>query len=627
MATKTKTKINITKRKLYGVYLFKTIASVVAIIFIFLIIAFWYKGKYKEKIYPGIYFQQQNLEGTTYIEFMNLFQPYFPDNKINLIAKETFISFDVPLVERKKLLDVIWKKIHNKGRESVFSQRLKGFLQRMFRPDIFLLEDTSLDTIVSEEFFTSFKINLNLDSVFDGSIEVGSNDIIVKEYPQDGEYVDFELLKKEIFAKIIFGGDSSITILINERDALRDKSDIDDIAENISTVVKRTIIARHPRDERVVEIETKDIISLVSFTLSDISPNSFNIVVDEEKFNMLLNKFEPQNALVQLETDGSISIIPSQSGIMADIPRTVNSFKKTLLNTQRSDFVVTPDAFIRAEITTEDLQELGMSHVISEFTTFHDCCSSRVENIHLVADKLDGVIINPGEVLSLNKFLGERKSEDGFKSAGAIFEGELVDSVGGGISQFITTLHNAVFWGGYEIISHKAHSIYFPRYPVGVEATINWPYLDYVFKNNTIFGVMLDTEYTDTSITVRFLGFNHGRVLEGEHKEGITNINVIHEGEIQSRKVYSEVSDPYNLKPPTVRYISDERVSRGESYIQQRGNKGWSVNVSREIRVQDIIESTEYYIVPYRAAKDTFIRINICDNPQEKNKPGYCYSR
>ncbi len=152
--------------------------------------------------------------------------------------------------------------------------------------------------------------------------------------------------------------------------------------------------------------------------------------------------------------------------------------------------------------------------VIGEFTTYHKCCESRVTNIHLIADAVDGVVVPPGETWSLNAHVGQRTSAKGYVPAGAIVGGELVAEVGGGTSQFATTIYNAIFFAGLEDVYHRPHSIYFPRYPLGREATLGWTLPDIVFKNDTEFPVTIDTSYTNTSITVQLIGSNGGRIVE-----------------------------------------------------------------------------------------------------------------
>jgi len=139
---------------------------------------------------------------------------------------------------------------------------------------------------------------------------------------------------------------------------------------------------------------------------------------------------------------------------------------------------------------------------VAEFTTEHSCCQGRVDNIQRFADIVRGVYLTPGESLSLNEHVGERTTEKGFVPAGTILAGHLVPTVGGGVSQFATTMFNAAFFAGFDFISYQSHSIYFSRYPYGREATISWPLPDLEFENTTDHPALIWTSYTDTSITV-----------------------------------------------------------------------------------------------------------------------------
>ena len=155
---------------------------------------------------------------------------------------------------------------------------------------------------------------------------------------------------------------------------------------------------------------------------------------------------------------------------------------------------------------------------VSTFTTFYTPGQDRNVNIQTIADATDGVIVDPGAVFSLNGHVGQRTTEKGYVAAGAIINGEIYccDSpvnIGGGTSQFATTLFNAVFFGGYEDVYHRPHSIYFSRYPMGREATLGWTGPDMKFRNDTSTPLMIDTSHTRDSVTVDFWGWNDGRVV------------------------------------------------------------------------------------------------------------------
>jgi putative cell wall-binding protein len=153
---------------------------------------------------------------------------------------------------------------------------------------------------------------------------------------------------------------------------------------------------------------------------------------------------------------------------------------------------------------------------LSSFTTYHKPGQSRVVNIHLIADQVDGAVVGPGATFSLNGHVGERTTEKGYVAAGAIIGGVLVCcdhpvNIGGGTSQFATTLFNAGFHAALEDVYHRPHSIYFNRYPLGVEATLGWTSPDVKFRNDTDWPVQIDTSYTSTSITVDIWGWHGGR--------------------------------------------------------------------------------------------------------------------
>jgi vancomycin resistance protein YoaR len=138
------------------------------------------------------------------------------------------------------------------------------------------------------------------------------------------------------------------------------------------------------------------------------------------------------------------------------------------------------------------------------FTTYHACCEPRVTNIHRMADLVRGAVIPPGGTFSINDYVGERTTDRGFVPAGAIADGEHVQQVGGGVSQFATTTFNAAYFAGLDITSYQAHSEYFSRYPRGREATMGYPAPDLALRNDTPYGMLIWTSYTDTSLTVTF---------------------------------------------------------------------------------------------------------------------------
>jgi vancomycin resistance protein YoaR len=146
--------------------------------------------------------------------------------------------------------------------------------------------------------------------------------------------------------------------------------------------------------------------------------------------------------------------------------------------------------------------KLGIKEPVGSFTTRHKPGEARVSNIHRISDIVRGAVVAPGATFSVNDFVGKRTVEKGFVTAPVIQNGEHDEDVGGGVSQFATTLFNASFFAGLDFGEYQSHSLYISRYPYGREATMGFPHPDLQVKNTTPFGVLIWPTYTGTSITI-----------------------------------------------------------------------------------------------------------------------------
>ncbi|MEV0996257.1 VanW family protein [Nonomuraea sp. NPDC050202] len=153
-------------------------------------------------------------------------------------------------------------------------------------------------------------------------------------------------------------------------------------------------------------------------------------------------------------------------------------------------------------VDTTQIQGLGIKELVGEFTTTFDCCQPRVKNIQRMAQEVDGYLVKPGQTFSVNEVLGERTVEDGYVEAGQIVGGRMVNIVGGGGSQFATTMYNAAFFGGFDDVEHQPMDYYAPRYPAGRDVALLYPDLDLKWRNDSEFGVLIKTAFTETSVTV-----------------------------------------------------------------------------------------------------------------------------
>jgi vancomycin resistance protein YoaR len=204
-------------------------------------------------------------------------------------------------------------------------------------------------------------------------------------------------------------------------------------------------------------------------------------------------------------SSGQPVVVPSAPGKKLDAEKLGPAVAAVLTKPAPREVAV-PTSDVNAKFTTDDAKSLGIKEKVSTFTTYHPCCAPRVTNIHKMADIVNGYIVMPGATFSLNEVVGERDRARGFVPAPMIYNGLYVDSVGGGVSQFTTTIYNAVFFAGLKDVEHHPHSYYISRYPAGREATISYPAPNFIFQNDTSTGIVIQTSYTGRSITVTFWG-------------------------------------------------------------------------------------------------------------------------
>jgi vancomycin resistance protein YoaR len=197
---------------------------------------------------------------------------------------------------------------------------------------------------------------------------------------------------------------------------------------------------------------------------------------------------------------GRVEVVPEKPGLRCCAPGGTDRVAEAVLagkSTVTVDMIPEPAKHDRAWA-----EGLHAVEPVGSFTTNHACCEARVTNIHLMADAVRGAVIEPGASFSLNQRVGQRTPAKGYKEAGVIYDGVMSTDVGGGVSQFTTTLFNAAFFGGYDLTSYMSHSLYIERYPYGREATISWPSPDLVIRNPSPYGILIWPTYDDTSITV-----------------------------------------------------------------------------------------------------------------------------
>ncbi len=288
-----------------------------------------------------------------------------------------------------------------------------------------------------------------------------------------------------------------------------------------------------------------------------------------------------------LNTKQLVVLQPSRLGYRLDVERTVQLIQEHALSQMRE--IPLPVETITPTIDTDHLEALGLQDILVEATTsFKGSSKERMTNIALAAERFDGILLAPGEIFSFNKYRGEVSAEQGFAESLIIWGDQTAVGIGGGICQVSTTAFRAAFWAGLEILERWAHGYRVSWYepPVGMDATVYSPLVDFKFRNDTPAYLLIKTrtDLTSGTITFYFIGTDTGRTVE---MEGPITENVIHPGPPEYRE------DP-SLPAGTVKQVEWQR-------------DGVDVTVKRIVRQGDTIIHQDVFFSRYRPWQAVFL--------------------
>jgi vancomycin resistance protein YoaR len=270
-------------------------------------------------------------------------------------------------------------------------------------------------------------------------------------------------------------------------------------------------------------------------------------VLDEKKLRRnarpALTKIElvePKNATVRL-VNGKPKVIPAVNGTTITADNLKKAVEPVLIKPAAERKVRVQLTGDKASFSTAEAKKLRIKQVTGQFTTYFPYLPYRNINIGRAAALINGTLLKPGEIFSLNQVVGERTAANGFTEGYIIKDGRFRKELGGGVSQSATTTFNAMFFAGLKDIEHKPHGLFIDRYPAGREATVAWPSLDLKFQNDTKYGVLVQayivkgTPSHRGSITVRMWStkaydkvvatspvksnFTTGRVIKDDSKD------------------------------------------------------------------------------------------------------------
>jgi vancomycin resistance protein YoaR len=224
-----------------------------------------------------------------------------------------------------------------------------------------------------------------------------------------------------------------------------------------------------------------------------------------------------RSAKFKVSPEGVPSIVPSESGVKVDQDKLRAMVLDEILRPASGSTrdLAAPATVDPSKFTTDQAKAMLPNLVrTSTYTTYYPPSASRHANISTGASQFDGVVILPGQTFSFWELLGPVTVERGYAYAGAIINNRSDENViGGGLCQVSTTIFNSISRQGYDIIERHAHGYYIDRYPIGYDAAVFEPGVDFKWRNDTSNPVFIWSWSGDTFLTIDTWSIPTGRTV------------------------------------------------------------------------------------------------------------------
>lgn len=147
------------------------------------------------------------------------------------------------------------------------------------------------------------------------------------------------------------------------------------------------------------------------------------------------------------------------------------------------------------------------SDVLGSKTTYYNSSvKGRSTNIRLATEAIDGTVLQPGEIFSLNGVVGKRTAAKGYQKAIIFQNGKQVEGLGGGVCQVSSTVYGAVLYADLKVTERSSHQFQVSYTPVSQDAAVYYGSQDFKFVNNTDHPIKIAASSGSGSLTVTIYG-------------------------------------------------------------------------------------------------------------------------
>ena len=409
--------------------------------------------------------------------------------------------------------------------------------------------------------YEALEVEYQIDKAIDEAYNVGRKGNIIKD--------NWELIKAIFQQKEI------------ELEATIDEEMLNQIIQNINNSIEGAVVQpsyyRKEGEDKLIITEGKEGLkvneeqiyidvyeliknqtdmNIVKIPLENVQPDK----IDLQKIHEEIHK-DVQDAYY---TQNPFKVYPEVEGVDFDIENA-----KNIIAEKKEQYEI-PLIITKPNKTTKEIGTEAFPDLLATFSTQYQSSNvNRTTNLKLAADKINGIVLLPGEEFSYNKTVGERTVQAGFKEAAVFNAGRVENGLGGGICQISSTLYDAVVMADLDVTVRRNHQFVTSYVKAGADATVVWGSQDFKFKNTRKYPIKITITVSGGVATAKIWG------VKEEVEYDIT---------IETKKT---ATIPY-----TTQYVQDSSLPEGQQKIVQSGSNGQKVEAYKVKRLNGQVIST-----------------------------------
>lgn len=367
-------------------------------------------------------------------------------------------------------------------------------------------------------------------------------------------------------------GNNRIELPVTISKPIVPQTELDATAQQLQIMLAAPLVAQHGGQQFSVEprkISQK--LLLLKRNADPAAAKHFEVAFQEENLKAAVADWAdqvdtaPQNARFAWN-NGQVQVIKeSQDGVKVNQEKALAAVKAALLTPDKRTVELPTDS-APPKVSSKDIGALGIKELLGTGnTSFKGSSAERATNIKVAAGYLDGVVVPPGDTFSFLDAVAPITLDRGYVEGYVIAAERTQRGVGGGVCQVSTTVFRAAFWSAVDITERHQHAYRVSWYeskgePVGFDAAVFDPGVDFKFVNNTPGFLLVQSVLTGDELNVNF----YGTKIADEVK-----------------LVGPQIENP--LDPPQDIYQLDPTLPAGTKKQVETAHKGLDTTITRQI--------------------------------------------